>query len=140
MTDATVATEVHQALDIHRNLAAQVALDFELIHRRTELGDLGFGEVLDRRRRIDTSRSANLLRARVADTVDRRQCDHDVLVQRDVYASYTCHLIFLNLALALLVPGVFADHAYNTIATNDLAVSANFLNGCSYFHEITPRR
>jgi hypothetical protein len=37
-------------------------------------------------------------------------------------------LIFPRLALALLVPGVFADNPNNTIPTNDFAVPADFLN------------
>jgi hypothetical protein len=45
---------------------------------------------------------------------------------------------FLELALALLVPGVLADNPHNAITTNDLAVSADLFYGCSYFHEITP--
>jgi len=36
--------------------------------------------------------------------------------------------VFLYLTLALLVPRVGTDHPYNTFATNDFAISANFLN------------
>jgi hypothetical protein len=128
VTNTAVATEVHQTLDIHRNLAAQVAFDFELIDCRTKLGHLGLSQILDRSRWINASRGADLFRARVTNTVDRRQRDYDVLVQRYVYACYTCHSYSSVLALTLLVPGVFADNAYNTIATNDLAVPADFLN------------
>ncbi len=34
---------------------------------------------------------------------------------------------------------VSADHPHNSFATDDFAVSADFLNRCSYFHEITPQ-
>jgi hypothetical protein len=91
MTDATVATEVHQTLDIHRNFAAQIAFNFELIDGCTKLRHFGLSQILDRGRRIDAGRHANLLRARIANSVDRRQRDNDVLVQRYVYACYACH-------------------------------------------------
>ena len=96
VTDAPVATEIHQTLDVHRDFATQVALDFELVDRRTQLRDFRLGQVLDRRSRINAGSLADLLRARVTDTVDRRQRDYDVLVQRYVYACYTCHSISSN--------------------------------------------
>jgi hypothetical protein len=44
---AAVAAQVHQALDVHRRLAAQVALDRELADLLAQLVHLGVGEVLD---------------------------------------------------------------------------------------------
>jgi len=37
-------------------------------------------------------------------------------------------------ALALLVPRISTDHANNAVATNDLAIAANFLYRCQHFH------
>jgi len=38
-------------------------------------------------------------------------------------------------ALPLLMAGLdTADHSHNTVALNDLAVPADFLYRCSYFH------
>ena len=37
-------------------------------------------------------------------------------------------------ALALLVLGVFADHAHHTVASNDLALVTDFLYGCPNLH------
>jgi len=42
------------------------------------------------------------------------------------------------LTLALLVPCVGADHSHDTFAANDFAISADFPNRCSYFHDFTP--
>ena len=126
MTDTTVATEVHQTFDIHRNFASQITLDDEICDRRPELGDFRLCQIFNRRFRSNTGRAANLLRARIADTVNRSQRNNDVLIQRYVYACYTCHLSVL-LSLALLMPRVSANHAHNTIAANDFAVSAHFL-------------
>jgi hypothetical protein len=38
------------------------------------------------------------------------------------------------LALALLVPGVFADHHHTPVTTDDLALLTNFLDARAYFH------
>lgn len=44
-------------------------------------------------------------------------------------------------ALALLVARIrVADNANHAVATNDLAVSADLLDRCSYFHLSTPKR
>jgi hypothetical protein len=125
VADATVATEVHQTLDIHGNLSPQVAFDDEFCDCRPELGDFRLRQVLYRRRRRYACRAAYLLRTRITNTVNRRQRNHDMLVQRYVYACYTCHLSVL-LSLALFMPRVSANHAHNTIAANDLAVSTHF--------------
>jgi len=36
--------------------------------------------------------------------------------------------------LALLVARVRADHAHDAVAADDLAVAADFLDGCQYLH------
>jgi hypothetical protein len=126
VADATVATEIHQTFDIHRNFASQITLDDKICDRRPELGDFRLCQIFNRRFRRNIGRAANLLRARSADTVNRSQRNHDVLIQRYVYACYTCHLSVL-LSLALLMPRVCANHTHNTIAANDFAVSAHFL-------------
>jgi len=47
MAQATVRAQVHQALDIHGNGSAQVALDHELGYFTAKLLDLGIRQVLD---------------------------------------------------------------------------------------------
>jgi len=143
--DSAVTAEIHEALDIHRNFAAQVTLDLEIRDCRTEFRHFRLRQVLDLNRGIDAGRRTDLLRPRPADAIDRRQRNHDVLVQRYVYSSYACHKnIPLRLAgagstLALLVPGILADHAHNSVAADDLAVPADFLDRCSYFHGMSLR-
>src|ERR1700722_18440432 len=46
MTDAAIAAQIHQTLDVHRHFATQVALDRELGHLRPERGHFGIGQVL----------------------------------------------------------------------------------------------
>jgi hypothetical protein len=138
VANTAVTTEVHQPLDIHRDIATQITLNLKVRNRSAELRNFGLGEIFNFSRRIDARRSTTLSRERVADTVDRRKSNHDVLVQRYIYACYTCHFISsywtlprlrrpFRLTLALLVPRVGADHPHNSFATNDFAVSADFL-------------
>src|SRR5436189_4737038 len=93
MTDAAIAAEVHQSLDAHRHLAAQVALDGELADVLAQLVHLRIGQVLDLRVGCDTRCDANRLGARAADAVDRRQRDLRVLMIRNVYACNTGHVL-----------------------------------------------
>ena len=44
----------------------------------------------------------------------------------------------LGLALTLLVLWIVANDADDTVATDDLAVAADLLNRCTYFHDKTP--
>jgi hypothetical protein len=80
MTNAAIATKVHQTLDVHRNLATQVAFDFELRDFRSQVCNLWLGQILNDRIRRNARLAANLLRASISNAVNRRQCNHDVLV------------------------------------------------------------
>ena len=95
MTNAPVASEVHQSLDVHRRLAAQVALYDELCYRVTDTRDFGFRQVLNLGLRRNARRFADLPGTRVADAIDRRQRDDDVLVYRNIYACYSSHFNYL---------------------------------------------
>ena len=54
MTHATIATDLHQALDVQRHLAAEVTLNLEIVvDVLAQLADVGFGQVLDTGVRID---------------------------------------------------------------------------------------
>src|SRR5690606_29040018 len=159
--DAPVGTEIHQALDVHRHFTAKIALDRELGDLRAQGFDLGFGEVLDLGFRLDASRGADFCGASAADTVNRGQRDDGMLVNRNIDASYTGHLLpsplhgsraetrqfirspcknqtrisaLTQSTLALLVPRIGADHAHDAIPANDLAVAAHFLDRSSDFH------
>jgi hypothetical protein len=60
-----------------------------------------------------------------------------MLLRRNIDASDTCHfrpLKLLQLTLALLVTGICTDHAHNAFASDDFAVTANFLDRSRNFH------
>src|SRR3954447_1081124 len=87
-----VAADLHQALDVLRTLAAQVALDDVVaVDQVAELGDLVVGEVAHLAVRLDAELGEDLVRGRLADPVDVGQADLDALVARDVDAGYTSH-------------------------------------------------
>src|SRR5690606_28732211 len=92
VAQATVVAQVHQALDVHRRVAAKVALDRVVpIDGLTNLNDLRVGEfvhaALGRDRNLLTDFSGHLR----ADPVNVLQCDQHALIRRDVDASNTSH-------------------------------------------------
>jgi hypothetical protein len=130
VANTAITTQVHQAFDVHRRFTPEVTLDNEIGDSRAQAGDFGLRQILDCRIRFNAGRSTDLPRARVADAKDRRQPNHDVLVQWNVDACYSSHftpfLIFS--ALTLLMSFVSTNHTHNAVAPNDLAVSAHFSN------------
>src|SRR3954452_1816076 len=92
VAQAAVAADLHQALDVLGALAAQVALDGQLVvDVVAELADLVLGEVADVGVGVDAGGRERGARLRVTDAVDVGQPDLDALVQRDVDACDTCH-------------------------------------------------
>src|SRR5512135_1398276 len=91
MTEAAVAAKVHQALDVHGDFTAQVALDRELGHALTQTLHFSLGQVLDFRRPGNASRVANLPGRGPADAVNGGQRNNRVLMIRDINPSNTSH-------------------------------------------------
>src|SRR5688572_315449 len=92
MTEAAVATEVHQALDVRLHLAARVTLDLDRRLDRVADGlDVGFRQLLDPLGLGDVGRRAQALRGREPDAVDVRQGVDNVLPTRKIDASNACH-------------------------------------------------
>jgi hypothetical protein len=141
VANAAITTKIHQAFDVHRDLAPQVALNDKIGNSRSQTSDLRFRQIFYFRVRFYTGRITDLSRPRSADAIDRRQPNYDVLVQWNVYACYSSHVtpVLFCLALTLLMPFVGTDHPHNTVAPNDLAVPAHFSNRCPDFHELSPK-
>ena len=141
MPDTAITAKIHQAFYVHRSFAPEVTLDSEIGDSRSQIGNFGLRQILYCHFRLNAGRSADLPGSRGADAKDRRQPNHDVLVQRNVYACYSSHftpfLVFL--ALALLMTFVSTNHPDNALTPNYLAVSAHFSNRSSDFHEPSPK-
>jgi hypothetical protein len=65
MTDAAIAAEIHQPLDVHRNLPPQIAFDREPGDHVAKPRDLRLVQILDRRRGIDLRGFTGVQRARL---------------------------------------------------------------------------
>ena len=80
MTNAAVAADFDQSLDVQSNVSSQVALNnVMMIDVFTQLGSVFFGQILDTDVGIDTGSSENVFSGFLADTVNIGQADFDAL-------------------------------------------------------------
>src|SRR5512137_1712320 len=91
MAQTTIATQVHQSLDVHGHFATQIAFHRELGDFVAQLFHIGIADVLDLGGGDHSGGSTNLLRASAPDTVDRSQCDFGMLMIWNVYTGNTSH-------------------------------------------------
>ena len=71
MTQAAIAGEIHQPLDVHRGLATKITFDGMLgVDRLTKVQHLLIGQVLDAAGRLDAKLGNNLAGLGAADAVD----------------------------------------------------------------------
>jgi hypothetical protein len=127
---ATVTANVHQALDVHRGFAAQITFDGETANRVTQLFQITVVKVFDLFGGCDGASVTDLASARRADAKNRCQANPRVFVGGNVDTSNTCHGVPLSVqsALTLLMAGIRADHAHNTVAADDFTVAAQFFD------------
>jgi len=134
MTETTVTTEIHQALDGLLHFAASVAFDLDRSVNRVADGfDVGFAQLVDLARLGDVRRLADGSRRGGADTVDVRQGECDCLAAGEINSSNTGHVL---LTLTLLVTRVVADDAQHTAALHDFALLADFLDAGTDLHDV----
>src|SRR5690606_15918459 len=97
MTQAAIAAEIHQPLDVHRHLAPQIALDHVVaVDRLADLQHLSVGELVHPPLWRNTDLLADLLRELGSDTVNILESDDDALLRRNVNASDTGHVFLLR--------------------------------------------
>ena len=95
MTDATVAADFAQALDVHSGLTAQVTFDGEvMLDCITQLSFLLLSQILNTDVGIDLSHFQNLCSACRSDTIDISQGNFNPLVTGKVNTRNTCHILF----------------------------------------------
>ena len=94
MTDAAVAADLGQALNVHRHVAAQVALNSVLVaDNLTQLGLIVLGEVLHAGVRVDPGLGQDLVGAGAPNAVDISEADLDSLLSGQINAGNTSHLL-----------------------------------------------
>ena len=80
MTDATVAADFDQALDVQGDVSAKVAFhNVMMVDVFTQLGSVFLGQVLDADVGVDAGCSENVRRGFAADPVNIGQADFDAL-------------------------------------------------------------
>ena len=92
MTQAAVAADLAEALDVHSGLAAQVALDeVVMLNGVTELSLLLLGQVLHPGVGVDAGLGQHLGGPAGSDAVDIGQSNFDPLVAGKINTRNTCH-------------------------------------------------
>ena len=91
MTESTIATKIHQALDVHCSFTTQIAFNRELCDTFAQSLHLGFRQVLDLGILGNASRVTYFSGRGATDAKNGSQRDHRVLMIRDVYPSNTSH-------------------------------------------------
>ena len=91
MTDAAIAADLRQALNVQCGLATQVAFHGIGLDSVAELLLIGVCQILHADVGVDTRLRQDILGALSADSVDISQSDLDPLILRQVNAGDTCH-------------------------------------------------
>src|SRR5690554_1899843 len=97
MTQTTIATQIHETLDIHVDPTAQVTFSITLGNLITQQINLLLAQILDFNTGLNASAGTNLLCLGLTDTKDIGQRDNSMLVIRDVDACNTGHPNLLRL-------------------------------------------
>jgi hypothetical protein len=93
MSEAAVAADFRQSLDVERDFASEVALDLVLpINDLADAGNLVLGQIPHSRVWADLGRLQDCPARCRADAVDVGESDLNALVSRNVDPSYTCHM------------------------------------------------
>src|SRR3569833_3395640 len=101
MTQATIAAEVHQTLDVHGDVATKIALDLELAAFGTQGFDLRLGQLFDLGFRRDTCRLTDLTGTGATETVNDKQNKTRKQKNQNIDPSYAGHSNTLLKPLAL---------------------------------------
>jgi hypothetical protein len=126
MPDSAVSTDLLQALNRLRALAAKVALHLEVaVDEVPELRDLLVREVAHLFVRGKAELRTDAASRRRADPIDVREPDLEPLLARKIDACDSCQVPFLSLALPLLVPWIGADDQHSTVPLDHAAAVAH---------------
>src|SRR3546814_19651272 len=117
MAQAAVAGQVHQALDGHADLAAEVAFDHVLADFGAQALDFRLGPVADLDRRVDARSFATLLRTGTADAVAALQPDPDMPLDRKIVAQRKSVSFRIDLG-GLRIIKKKRDYDYNLIMSH----------------------
>jgi len=133
---APIGTNIHQSLDIERDLRSQAPLDLIVVfYNLPENVDLLRGQIVNPSCCVDTCAGTDRLCRRASDSKYLGQSNIHVFVG-EINPGNSSHVLLL--LLALLVLGILADDAYNAFSTDHLAFITNRFHTYSYLHLIPP--
>ena len=94
VTDAAIGLDALQSLEIHADLAAQIAFDdiLAILNGVNNLRELLLGQILGPDARIDIRLSQDDFRVAGADAVNVPERNVDALVRRDFHTNNTSHI------------------------------------------------
>jgi len=137
MSQAPVGIEIHEPLDAHRNLLAEITLDRAAhVNDLSDSCHLGFGQLVNSSVQGHSSFIKNRFRSSRADPKYIGQANLNPLVTRDVNASNTSHIYrSCALTLALLVFRVLTDHPHHTTPLDHAALATDLLHRSLDLHQ-----
>ena len=92
-------------------------------------------QIVDAAVPVDAGSSKDFQGSSPADAINIGKCDIRSFTTGQFNACNSGHVKTpARLALALFMPGVFADHSQNTLAPDNLALRADFFDGRPDFH------
>jgi hypothetical protein len=142
MSQTAIASDVHQALDIHRDFPAQVTFDPHLlVDDLADAVDLIVSQIAHSCIWVDIRPLEKLLARMQPNPEDIGQRRLNPLISREINSRNSRHVLSpLHprkcglLALALLVSWVDANHPDHALAPDDLALLATASYRSSYLH------
>lgn len=129
MAKPSVATKVHETLDVHVALSAKVTLylNAATLEDVADPPDLAFINLVRALVRGNVRLAQDLVGSLATDSVDISKCDFHPLVTGKIDSCNSCHRV-LPLTLTLLVTRDFANDAKDTRALDNLALGTNLFN------------
>src|SRR6185503_4538988 len=137
VTQSAIASDVHQAFDVHLDLLAQVAFDSALlVEDSANAIDFLFREFADALVTADAGFAQHFVCAGAANAINVCQTNFSSLISWQVDACDACHSssVAALLTLSLFMLWIRANNSDDTLAVDDLAVVAHFLDRCPDFH------
>jgi hypothetical protein len=132
MSQTSVATDVDEALDVHRHLTTQRTFHLEVgFYGGAQPGDVIIGQNFYSRIGIHTRNTQNLTGRGGPHAINVTKGGLNTFLPWKINTCNSCHA---SLTLLLLVSRILTDHAPDTVALYDLAVLTPLLNARSDFH------
>src|SRR5436190_10430480 len=95
MANAAITLDALQALEVHTDLAAEIAFDdiLAVLDGVDDLGELLLGQIFGADARVNVGFGQDDLRVAGADAVDVTEGDIDALIRRDFYSDDAGHVL-----------------------------------------------